>query len=396
MNLEYEQLAQWVGVPKDQLRRPKDKAVRQALRDALPKIDDRQMRLRAHLSMKKRPATELCNEQLFVDTLNAQDCVKSLSLLSTTRKVVDGTPALRALVRLVRQSATKDIQALPATLKRVVARWKTTLTVRPSDSTFNEFIRVLLATIDRLPRYASSSRAERAVSSLIDSVELVLQLGLDRAEFVDIDLLFTLLISCHRKFPTLTEDRIERQSFSDVAGTLWDLGRSKLKAAATNGDASFDSTAQLLRSFPRHAPESKILFDELYNARSGYTDEIQRLIARHSGRDIEVPDSPPTPGTGDVIDSQMAGVLLQAWTHRDESAATSNLYDNLLTILKEFYRLELVGVPGQIDEFNPRKHELADPQDYSRQVRIVKPLVQTASGITQRVVIRALVESIKE
>jgi len=138
---------------------------------------------------------------------------------------------------------------------------------------------------------------------------------------------------------------------------------------------------------------------ELFDARSQFDESIQFVLAELLGVaagtpavDKPLPDQGKTQETLRV--SQLGTALLRSWSAAGDSERSKTAFLELSAVTMSFFGLQLGGVAGEVNEYNPRVHELvvATPREPPRQVKLLRPWVEYAQGPRSVIIIKGLAE----
>jgi hypothetical protein len=89
---------------------------------------------------------------------------------------------------------------------------------------------------------------------------------------------------------------------------------------------------------------------------------------------------------------QVASALFAAWAAKQDGSKAKEAYEELKSVAANFFGLELHGDIGEIEEYNPRIHELILDAKPSTRIRLLGPWVEFSRQTTSKVILKAPVE----
>ena len=138
---------------------------------------------------------------------------------------------------------------------------------------------------------------------------------------------------------------------------------------------------------------------EIWNEGVGkLTDEIQELLRGYLKIDEGIIPKSITfaDRSEDLRIPQMAVALLSSWEAREDSPRAAESFKVLNSVAQRFFNLRICGQVGSVVKFDSRVHEFPRTPIGEGQVMIVRPWVEWVDGSCTKVIIRAVVEKVKE
>ncbi len=391
-----ESIIKQVGAPGTLLKRLKDKEARGKLATLLGSTLPPELRLRALLALGKQPSPDLLSEDNIRRSLTAKDCLSRIARLTVKTSVLEASESLRSAATLAQTASEDDLPVAIGKFARIVEKWDTNREkVKVSDQTILEFIRLTDALCQKSSkvrhRYFKKKRelflrlaqvgARWAVSSnkpeqlagalrLLGSVEKFASLSI-QDEMDDSEQFAVVIRDLRQKS---IDYMISSASSSDIL-TLERLARSLLR-----GHFSREVTAATL--------------NELYEQRYAFDEEIQATLASLSGRQ-------PTRTGFHALDAsleqtkmlQLASILLRAWKVRHEGLGSSEVFEEMQSVLRNFFDLRLIDCVDESQTYNPRIHEFVHGENRTATVRVIRPLVEQSHD-PSRIIVKALVRPV--
>ena len=390
-----ESLIEQVGAPGSPLKRPKGKEARVKLATLLDSTLPPELRLRAHLALGKQPPPDLLIEDNIRRSLTAKDCLNRVPSLAVKIPVLEATAPLRAAARLTQSANENDLRASIGNLARMVEKWDAKRNkVHIGDQTIVEFIR-----LTDVLCHKSSQVAHRSFNKWRELLLRLVKVGArwaaasNRPEQLAGALR---LLGSVEKFASFSiqEEMEEAEQFAVVVRDLRQKSIDYMISSATSSDVStLETLAQALLGvrFSRELTAAKL--DELYQQRFAFDEEMQATLASLSGRQS-------TPAGVQGLDSgleqtkalQLASILLRTWKARHEGPSSSETFEEMQSVLSNFFDLRLIDQVDELQEYNPRIHEFVQGERHTTTVHVVRPLVEQSRD-RSRIIVKALVRA---
>ncbi len=394
-------LHQSIGEPGTHLRRIKEKTVRADLTSFLEKQPNDlapELRLRAYLAIGRVPEPGLLTSQILRRALSASDCASFAGLLATRHILIDADAVLSALEAFVRSDRTIRVDRIAGTLAKTVKRWRSDRGRPALDSaSLRAYIDVLLALLEKAREPQSRPRAKR--DTLL--VRLVVFAIVDAANVGTSALQFhalKLLTAAYNVIDSEISDALdELEDFRSAYDSIVRGAAEQLRRMAASGKSDeFETSARNLLRSKFTEKQTRQVLQALYVDRGQLDGSIQRVLAELLGMgQAEQPAEPDfESGNAPSVQSiQLASALIRSWNAARDPQRSHEAFDELASVLRNFFEIQLKGEPGEIVEFNPLVHELP-PTHGSKpsHVRIIRPRVETLDSPVARVLIKALVE----
>ena len=390
-----ESLIEQVGAPGSPLKRPKGKEARVKLAALLDSTLPPELRLRAHLALGKQPPPDILTEDNIRRSLTAKDCLSRISSLVGKIPVLKATAPLRAAARLAQNADENDLRVAIGKLARIVEKWDAKRDkVHLGGQTIVEFIRltdVLCQKSSQVrPRYFKKRR-----ELLLRLVEVGARWAVASNKPEQLAGALRLLESVE-KFASLSiqEEMGEAEQFAKVVRDLQQKSIDYMISSATSSDTlTLERLARALLGgrFSRELAGAKL--DELYEQRFAFDKEMQATLASLSGRES-------VPARVHGLDSsleqtkalQLASILLRTWKARHEGPSSSETFEEMKSVLSNFFDLRLIDQVDELQAYNPRIHEFVQGERHTATVRVIRPLVEQSRD-RSRIIVKALVRA---
>ncbi|HJT71928.1 MAG TPA: hypothetical protein VJ731_17135 [Terriglobales bacterium] len=394
-------LQQTIGEPGTHLRRIKEKTVRADLTSFLEKQPNAltpELRLRAYLAIGRVPEPGLLTFQILRRALSSSDCASFASLLTTRHILIDADAVLSALEAFVRSDRTIRVERIAGTLARTVRRWRGDEGRLALDSaSLRAYIDVVLALLEKARESQSRSRTKRdmvlvrlVVFAIVDTANV----GTSALQFHALKL----LMAAYNVIDSELSDALdELEDFRSAYDSIVRGTTEQLRRMATSGKSDeFETTARNLLRSKITEKQTRQVLQALYTDRGQLDGSIQGVLANLLGMGrAEQPAEPDfeAGNTPSVQSVQLASALIRSWNAARDSHRSHEAFDELASVLRNFFDIQIKGEPGEIVEFNPLVHELP-PTHGSKpsHVRIIRPRVETLDSPVARILIKALVE----
>ncbi len=89
---------------------------------------------------------------------------------------------------------------------------------------------------------------------------------------------------------------------------------------------------------------------------------------------------------------QLASILLRTWKARHEGPISSETFEEMQSVLSNFFDLCLIDQVDELQEYNPRIHEFVQGERHTATVRVVRPLVEQSRD-RSCIIVKALVRA---
>ena len=391
-----ESLIEQVGALGSPIKRPKGKEARVKLAALLDSTLPPELYLRAHLALGKQPPPDLLIEDNIRRSLTAKDCLSRIPSLGVKIPVLEAAPPLRAAARLAQNASKNELRAVIGNLARMAEKWDAKRDkIHLGEQTIVEFIRLtdlLCHKSSQVPhRFFNKWRGQ-----LLRLVEVGVRWAAASNRPEQLAEAFRLLGNVE-KFASLSiqEEMDESEQFAVVVRDLRQKSIDYMTSSATSSDVStLERLARALLGarFSRGFATAKL--NELYEQRFAYDEEMQAALASLLGRQS-------TPALVQGLDSglleqtkalQLASILLRTWKARHEGPSSSETFEELKSVLSNFFGLRLIDQADELQAYNPRIHEFVQGERHTAMVRVVRPLVEQSRD-RSRVIVKALVRA---
>jgi hypothetical protein len=390
-----------IGEPGTAVHRIKEKSVRADLARFLekePNVWSPELRLRAYLAIGRVPEPGLLTSQIFRRALSSSDCASFANLLTIRHVLLDAGALLSALETFIRSDRTIRLGRIARTLLRTVGRWrgdKSHLALDPAS--LRAYIDVVLALLEKSRESQSRSGTKRDMVLL----RLVVFALIDAANFGTSALQFhalKLLVAAHNVIDSELSDALDDlEGFRSAYDSIVRGAAEQLRRMAASGKSDeFETSARNLLRLKFTEKQTRQVLHALYVERGQLDGNVQRVLAELLGMGrAEQPAGPDfESGNAPSVQSvQLASALIRSWNAARDSQRSHEAFDELASVLRNFFEIQLKGEPGEIVEFNPLVHELRSTHGSKpSHVRIIRPRVETLDSPVARILIKALVE----
>lgn len=391
-----------IGEPGTRIRRIKEKTVRGDVGRLLaePNLWPAEMRLRGYLAIGRPPEPALLTPSLLRRALSAGDCVVFAKLLARRNVFIDADAVFSTLASYMRSERGIQIERIAPALARTVTRWHSKKAPLPLDTpSLRAYIDVVFALLEKTRE--SQSRVRKTLDPVL--LKLVIFAVLDAGTTGTTALQFQvlkLLASANNVLEPELSDALDRlDDFRSARNSVINGTIEQLRRMAISGkkDDFQTSARNLLRSKVAER-ETKQLLETLYSDRGQLDPDIQRALAdllelSHETRS-PVPKFEASPGAS-VQSTQLASSLIRSWSAANDSPHAREAFDELRSVLRNFFRIELKGEPGETAEFNPLVHELVRAKDERPlRVRLIRPRIEISDGSVTTILIKGLAEPV--
>lgn len=387
---------------KTPLRRVKDKALRAELARALSPENDwlPEARLRAELALGKPASSELIDARVLRAALSLEDCAASVTRLSIRRSLIDADEVFKALRSLLNEASRVNITHFVAHISRSVNKWRTSqceLTL-PSFVSYCAVLETALQRardVERHSRKPLPSNVRGALANLV-----VFAIANRNATSADepVSAMLRVLLAAE----AVIEDAVQRvledsPELKMHLDWLVDAAHQLLDRHAANGHrTALTSLATLLFRVRVTETATRERLLRIYADRAVLAPAIQRALAGLLDQDIQADSAPlDVESSTSVRSQQLASALVRSYVAASTSTQAREAFEELESVLKNFFGIEMKGRAGNEVRFDPAAHEIADPSvQSSSRARVLRPRVDVAQGAISAVLIKALVEPI--
>jgi hypothetical protein len=209
-----------------------------------------------------------------------------------------------------------------------------------------------------------------------------------------------LLVAAYRVIDSDLSDALDaRNDFRLAFDSIIRGATEQLRRMAIAGNrGEFENAARNLLRSKFAEKEAKDLLESLYSNRGELDASVQGVLTDLLGLGNET--RPPTPNfqvgpVASVQSIQLASSLIRSWSAAGDSPHAKEAFDELQSVLRTFFEIQLKGAPGEITEFNLLVHELAQAHgEKPQKVRLIRPRVEMSDGPVTSILIKALVEPV--
>lgn len=395
-----DKLTALVGPSSTPIKRLKGRAAREEVRKLLKESGQGpELQLRGYLSAGRAPAPELLDETLIAAALDANDCAAFLPQLSREQIVIDAEEALKAILRLTNRKQPTNPRKLASGVARAATKWtRENKSVEISHSTLISFLEVTRLLCMNMGNIASRARKSRKPSPLTTIVKAGTFWSARSAHAASTIAAVKTLKIAEEKVPQVMENLEHDAEFSRSFEILRQQSLHALSESAERGNASqFRQLASSLLAFAVFKKDATEKLKQLHEERGRFQESVQTELAELAGvpkPDVSLTTEIKTSVSDAVQTTQLASALLSAWMAREEGPKAKELFEELRSILQNFFGLKLRGNVGETGKYNPRLHEFAYGESKGEQVSLVRPWVEIVGGDgTVKVAMKALVKA---
>jgi hypothetical protein len=360
-----------------------------------------QIRLRGYLAIGRVPPSELVTEENIARALGPEDSLSNLALLARRIPFVDVEIPLVA----VSKGLLKGSSGNPRRLARKLERFATKLTsakasLRLTEKSLYEFIRL----VDLLAKMDSSTQRDRKPSrspkkpqnpfgSLVKLVAFLAMASERPSRLLGVEL----IASLHRGRAIDIEEQLASDAdFGLALGEIWAKTMRDVEEMALEGRSSdFGRWVSVLRALPFDRGQTKLKLEDWYEDRARFPASIQASLKNLLGISASGSEAPEI-----IVDqsealetTQLASILLRMWDAREEGPNAKDAFEQLQGVLEGFFGIRLRGTVGEVENFNPRVHEVGYGDRQAAKVKLVRPWVEFSQHGTTNVIVKAIVKS---
>jgi len=383
----------------DSIQRPKDKQTRLEI-EKLAK-DDKQsapIRLRAFLSIGKMPPPGLATEENILAALNLDDRVNFLSKLAVSAKLIRADAPLRAILRGMKDVGARRSVRITRNLCRTTVKWrKQAAVVTVSDTSVQHIVQILeqVSKYQIVDKSKLPPRKAAKTNPYFQLLSTVTRWTLSSPAPGSLLLVLKLLGSTEERLATSIDKLIDDVEFSGHFQGLITKAVDRCEKLINQSAASeFQDLADAIVKFSTAKVAFKARMAELYSDKARLSDSIQGALRTVLGDTGEVPSF--TKIQLDDEDSlrtvQLASALVAAWVAREDGPKAKDAFEELRSVAGNFFNLQLHGNARQIEDYNPRIHELVLGARPSARVRLLGPWVDFSRQTVSKVILKAPVE----
>ncbi len=360
-----------------------------------------QIRLRGYLAIGRVPSNELITEENIVQALRPEDSLGCLHLTARRIPFLDIEIPLAAVSKELARGTDANPERLAIKLAQFANRWDS-LRARPrlTDGSVYQFIELVgelaerTATrrrVEKRPRNAKKRKnpfgplikfvirlaKESEMRSRLSAVKVVA--ALHRARIMDIE----------EQLGTDTD-------FTAALGHVWKKAVLDVEGMGIEGKTSeFEQWATTLRDLPFNREETQSTFEAWNRDASRFPPSTQPILKNLLGiapagvgyLELTVDQSAA------VQTTQLASILLQLWDARDEGPKAREAFAQLQSVLEGFFGIRLGGTVGDVENYNPRIHEMSYGDKKTATVKLLRPWVELSHHGRADIIVRAVVKS---
>jgi hypothetical protein len=357
------------------------------------------LQLRAALSLGKIPHRALLSEENISFALNLEDRVAFLLKLTVTAKLIKADVPLHAILKSLERHGTRNVPRLEKTLAQITSRWRSkTSSSELSDLSVLYFLRILV-----LLSRASPSQPHRRASSKTTAKNHfadLLKIGVDwavlRSAPDSLLIALTILSAARNRMGVPLEDILRddpqfEERFLDL--TTRSIDRCE-ELARQNLTTEFLEWTAVLSKIPGASDALKRRISPLHSQKARFSESMQDALGSAIGNSPEATRTPiiHLAEEDSVQTVQLASALISAWVAKEEGPKAREAFEELASIAASFFGLQLQGNPGEIEEYNPRIHELVRGTAPAPRVLLLRPWVEFSRHARSKVILKASVE----
>lgn len=396
------QLLSLIGPPGAPLRRIKDKNIRREVEQLLREIKvGPEIQLRAYLATGRTPPAKLVTEDNVLHALVLEDCVTFLPKLSRKTSVLQAEATLKAISQRLSVLRPANSYPLAIKLERIAKKWDgQSKRIALGDSTVTQFLRILeaLCTGGHAAMVSRTGKKSQEVAPFPSLIKSGSAWALAWGSPPALLLVMRILGCAEKQLGIVIGDLLAQDpTFVETIDAVWEKCVEEIEFLATRGNvADLDQWARAAVRAPMRRKDTKAKLENLYADRGRFDESIQYTLADILGHRREGQPLRTIPiDEGETIQTgQLASVLLQAWSAKDEGPRAKEAFEQLQSLLSNFFGLTIRGKLGDIEPYNPRIHELCPGEDARARVRLLRPRVELARLGTSRVILKALVQKL--
>jgi len=389
-----------VGSSSEPLKRIKENAARlEAARLASDESQGSTVRLRAYLSIGKSPPKELLTEENIRAALNISDRVAFLPKLAANEKLIKAEVPLHSILSGLKDIGSRNANRLTKNLSRIAAKWAAQApTVGISDNSVLFFVQILEG-ISRYQRRAAVSRPSKRTATKNPYVQLLMigtRWAVSSANPGPLLPLLRIFGSAENVKGMTVENLIaDNAEFLNDFQKLLTKSIDRCEELLRQGIVSeFEELSGAVAELPAAKNDLTAKMSKLYLQKARFPVAIQDALRKVLGETTEAPSTPKiqVDDEDSVQTVQLASALVAAWTAKDDGSKAKEAFEELKSVSANFFGLELHGSASQIEDYNPRIHELILGKKPGNRVRLLGPWVEFSRQTRSKVILKAPVE----
>ena len=380
-----------LGSPRTPLTRLRDRQKTDALRKIATGDSSPVIRLRAALSIGMRPAEELLRPSIIGQALRYEDFWKYFPQLCHVSRVMDASSVFEAIRGSLSRRDKVNLRAVAARLIRLGTRWeRPDSTNKPSEITVTQLLRLTEVLLDR----RQSGRPSVPVPSMI---EMICAMAAKYPTKENLLVALRCLTAVERRQEIrLVELYDQSPGLPEKVFLLCSLAAARLGEAAGRTEIDdFRMILDALRNISAAQPETERVVQYLFETRARLDPAISRLLTEAIGRPIPESSSSNPLSAGPLARVQLGTALIRAWEARNDGTRSKESFEQLESVLGDFFGLRLRDYVGEIQDYNSRVHEFALDEAPSSKVEVIRPPVEFVQSAEGEVIVKALVKAIR-
>lgn len=362
--------------------------------------------LRAHLSIRENPPPQMVQASTIIGALERGDILRYSKRLCLSSQIIDAT----ALFVGLKTAFEKSTYQTPFQLIRKIVpsvrkwlKWVDSIEGCLTETTEIALIDFFALLAQRAaPSKGLSGKKLKSVEKMITPLfEFSLGLSAKSPHLKTLIQTMNLIGFIGEKFSiSLLEDVLEDENRHRLLEQTIKRIPDHVKESAYKGrvDRIEDMSRAVRRVYTANMQFRKTIC-ELWEKEAGtLTEEVRQFIREYL--EISQGITPKSITLADQSESlqvaQLATSLLSSWEAREDSARATNAFHLLHSVAQKFFNLKICGQVKSIVQFDNRVHEFPGTPIGEGQVVIIRPWVEWTEGSHTKVIIRAIVEQVKQ
>ena len=363
--------------------------------------------LRASLSMGENPLPHTLKASTIADALEPADIIRYAKRLSLSSQTIEATAVFVGLKSALEKSAATHtsfqlVRKIVPSVKKWL-KWVESIHGSLTETTEVGLLDLMEFLIHKtVPSKRLTGKKLEKIKKVI-LLLLDLSLGLVSKSVYSETLMRTmrlLRIISENISSSFLEDILQDDKRHQLLEKALERMPTYVKKAAYDGRVDrLETMATTFNLISNANLRFQAVISEIWDKESAVlTDEVQKFI--HGYLNIDQGFTPRAITLADRSEDlripQVADALLSSWEAREDSPRAAESFKVLNSVAQRFFNLRICGQVGSVVEFDSRVHEFPRTPIGEGHVMIVRPWVEWVDGSRAKVIIRAVVEKVKE
>jgi hypothetical protein len=382
----------------DELLRVKGKEARSEIEKlSKDEKENGQVRLRAFLSIGKMPPPDLISEDNIAAALALDDRVNFFPKLATTSKLITAEAPLYSILRGMKDVGARRALRITRNLSRTIAKWqKERGPIALGDTSLQLLIKLLAVLLKYQVMDASMRSSSRPLKlhPYLQMLSAILRWTLCSENPETISLTLQLINSAEEAH-LVSLTKLEEDEFGKNLQEIVAIAIKQCESFVRKDSAfEFRELAQAVLRISGAGDKLRRRLIEIYSDRARLSAPVQNALRELLGHAVEPVTFPgiPVDDEDSIQTVQLASALMGVWVARKDSQKSSEAFEEFRSVAKNFFHLHLRGEEGQVEDYNPRVHELIPDAKRSAKVRLLGPWIEFSRQSVAKVILKAPAE----